>query len=277
MPISGYSPIRDNNAAIAPGNIRTDDPQQQQIVNSVRQIMADLADFQVNGSFTNLTATNATITNLTVGTSLILPGAAAPTPTVEGDTRWDTDDDWLIIGDGAGQKIFKPSVWETINPHTVFSAQTALTFTNLSAYSQLWLRIWGTTNTDNNNVGITTSTNNGVSYDNGASTYNYQYLRGNAAAVATALGTTFSFFLMNVATLGNAANEQFQYDIYFTQFNKTNTGWIKANGLYNDTTGAFNLIDIRGQRIDTTARNAFQIAPSSGNISGSYSLMGIKG
>lgn len=43
MPISAYSAIRDNNADIAPGNIRTNDPNQQMIINSIRQLMADLA------------------------------------------------------------------------------------------------------------------------------------------------------------------------------------------------------------------------------------------
>jgi hypothetical protein len=43
MPISAYDTIRDNNANIAPGNIRSNDQAQQMIVNSIRQLMADLA------------------------------------------------------------------------------------------------------------------------------------------------------------------------------------------------------------------------------------------
>lgn len=44
MPISDYSPIRDENANIVPGNIRSRHPEEQQIINSIRQIMADLVD-----------------------------------------------------------------------------------------------------------------------------------------------------------------------------------------------------------------------------------------
>lgn len=44
MPISAYSPVRDDNALITPGDIRIDDPKYQQIVNAIRQLMADLAD-----------------------------------------------------------------------------------------------------------------------------------------------------------------------------------------------------------------------------------------
>lgn len=43
MPISSYSTDRDTNAGIAPGNIRAKDFSLQQIVNSIRQLMADLA------------------------------------------------------------------------------------------------------------------------------------------------------------------------------------------------------------------------------------------
>lgn len=43
MPISAYSPTRDLNASIPPGNIIAKEFATQQIVNSIRQLMADLA------------------------------------------------------------------------------------------------------------------------------------------------------------------------------------------------------------------------------------------
>lgn len=43
MPLSDYSTDRDTNASIAPGNIRVKDPELQQVVNSIRQLMVDLA------------------------------------------------------------------------------------------------------------------------------------------------------------------------------------------------------------------------------------------
>lgn len=43
MPIADYSSIRDTNASIVPGNIRSSVPGNQQILNSIRQLMADLA------------------------------------------------------------------------------------------------------------------------------------------------------------------------------------------------------------------------------------------
>ncbi|WP_189340524.1 MULTISPECIES: hypothetical protein [unclassified Mesorhizobium] len=40
--------------------------------------------------------------------TLTLKQSAAPTPTAEGDIQWDTDDNVLVVGDGAAQQIFVP-------------------------------------------------------------------------------------------------------------------------------------------------------------------------
>lgn len=68
MPIPAYSPIRDDNALITPGDIRIDDPKYQQIVNAIRQLMADLAGFSLSGSIDDLT-----VDTLTVNTAVSLP------------------------------------------------------------------------------------------------------------------------------------------------------------------------------------------------------------
>lgn len=48
-----------------------------------------------------------TLTNKTLTTpTLTLKQSASPAPTAEGDIQWDTDDNRLVIGDGAGQKTF---------------------------------------------------------------------------------------------------------------------------------------------------------------------------
>lgn len=47
--------------------------------------------------------------NTTIVTpTLTLKQGAAPTPTAEGDIQWDTDEDLIVVGDGAAQKIFVP-------------------------------------------------------------------------------------------------------------------------------------------------------------------------
>lgn len=56
------------------------------------------------GTSSGVTMTTATLTTPT----LTLKQSAAPTPTAEGDTQWDTDDNVLTIGDGAATKLFLP-------------------------------------------------------------------------------------------------------------------------------------------------------------------------
>jgi hypothetical protein len=43
-----------------------------------------------------------------ITSTFILKQSAAPAPTVEGDAQWDTDDDILLIGDGAAARTFVP-------------------------------------------------------------------------------------------------------------------------------------------------------------------------
>lgn len=45
--------------------------------------------------------------------ALVLPQSATPTPTAEGSIAWDTDDNRLAIGDGAGTKLIDPRVMTT--------------------------------------------------------------------------------------------------------------------------------------------------------------------
>jgi len=55
------------------------------------------------------TDTTDTLTNKTLTTPTItLKQGAAPAPTAEGDIQWDTDDNVLVIGDGAATKTFLP-------------------------------------------------------------------------------------------------------------------------------------------------------------------------
>ncbi|MER9159090.1 hypothetical protein [Mesorhizobium sp. M0778] len=62
------------------------------------------------------TNAGATFTTATVTTpTLTLKQGTAPTPTAEGDIQWDTDDDRLIIGDGAAQAVFSKNPATTVD------------------------------------------------------------------------------------------------------------------------------------------------------------------
>ncbi|RWQ41862.1 MAG: hypothetical protein EOS21_11890 [Mesorhizobium sp.] len=49
------------------------------------------------------------------GTTIVLKQSAAPAPTAEGDIQWDTDDDRIVIGDGAAQAVFSKNPATTVD------------------------------------------------------------------------------------------------------------------------------------------------------------------
>lgn len=62
------------------------------------------------GTIAGVTITTSTITQPT----LTLKQSAAPTPTADGDAQWDTDDNFLVVGNGATQTIFRPAMPGTL-------------------------------------------------------------------------------------------------------------------------------------------------------------------
>lgn len=60
-------------------------------------------------------------TTLTPAT-LNLPTSAAPSQTTDGRIVWDSDDNWLTVGDGAATKIFLPTIDATSDPLPVSTA-----------------------------------------------------------------------------------------------------------------------------------------------------------
>lgn len=65
--------------------------------NPTLTVGSDIVDLTTVQSLTNKTLTTPTIT---------LKQSASPTPTAEGDIQWDTDDDRIVVGNGAGQTTF---------------------------------------------------------------------------------------------------------------------------------------------------------------------------
>lgn len=66
----------------------------------------DTTTIDIDSTVATLTGSQ-TLTNKTLTTpTLTLKQGASPTPTAEGDIQWDTDDNRLAIGDGAGTKVF---------------------------------------------------------------------------------------------------------------------------------------------------------------------------
>lgn len=122
MPISAYSQVRDTNAGIVPGNIRSSQADVQQTINSIRQLMADLALFGagLDGGFaapiplvgvTDASNAPSGIVGEVITNSLAAPGAALTTATAANVIAIGlTAGDWDVYGDVSWQTAAATSV-----------------------------------------------------------------------------------------------------------------------------------------------------------------------
>lgn len=82
----------------------------------------------VDGTVVTLTGTQ-TLTNKTLDSPTItLKQSAAPTPTAEGDIQWDTDGNFIVVGNGANQTIFPSTTsTHTLTNKTIVAANNTIT------------------------------------------------------------------------------------------------------------------------------------------------------
>lgn len=71
-------------------------------------VLNQIANFTCDGTHYILEEQGAWTSPTIITPTLTLKNSTNPTPTAEGDTQWDNDDNVLVIGDGAGQQIFLP-------------------------------------------------------------------------------------------------------------------------------------------------------------------------
>ena len=151
------------------------------------------------------------------------------------------------------------------------SGAASWTATNLSAYRKL--RITGTlVPSVNSALGVRTSTNNGTSYDSGASDYITQVL-GIQGAASSASQTTASSLSLTGTSDGSTVSA---ISITITNFNQATTCQMmtQLTGILTGT--PYNELNA-GIRNNTTARNAIQIFPTSGTLTYEITLEGIRG
>lgn len=211
-------------------------------------------------------------------TSLILPGGANIT-TAAGDTA-------LFISEGSGNwrclsyqrasgLATIPGAWEAISKTTISSA-ASWAATGLSAYRQLRITGFARPATDAVNLFLRSSTDNGSSYDSGASDYSWQNVRG-ASTTADAASTATDTGIRLGAAIGNDTNEGVRFTIQIDQFNVAGYMWVSAEIFMLGNAGNTQVLTVGGQRLEATARDAIQLIFSSGNIaSGFVTLEGVR-
>lgn len=180
----------------------------------------------------------------------------------------------------AGQKIRQhptedrpqwESGFETISSGS-FSAATVVDFTNLSAFRQLRLHL-SAFNSEESNVYLRTSTDNGANFAAGTSDYSF-WLMQHSTIFSSDAGEA-SGILLNYNAIGANVSYVARIDIF--DFNITEFMRTLGHVFYSTETPATAILLTNGRTATTTTRNAFRIVPSTGTITGSYLLEGRRG
>lgn len=166
--------------------------------------------------------------------------------------------------------------WELISA-TVLTAAASFVATNLSAFRMLRVEGYFLPSSASGAITITTSSNNGSSYDTGASDYSWQDFTGNATfaqsvsdAADSKIEPTSGFGIAGGADGGMLIS------MFMTEFNKAQNMFSMLDVQVTATGSHYVYID-GGVREQAVARNAFRILPLTGTLTGFLMLEGIRG
>lgn len=174
------------------------------------------------------------------------------------------------VNPGAGQ-------WATIANSTLSSA-ASFTATGLSAYRAIRMSGFFLPATDNVNLLLRSSTNNGSSYDSGASDYLVQSVLKNGATLTGAQGLATSVSLSGATGVGNASDEGIGFKILIESFNKARNLHAFTDAAFVTAGGSLRSNVNEALRLQATARDALTLVFSSGNIaSGEVIVEGLAG
>lgn len=160
--------------------------------------------------------------------------------------------------------------WVRIS-QTIASNDATVEFTDLdSTYSLYQVVITGVQSVnDSTNFLMRTSTNNGVSFDSGATNYAYA-TDGNGSM------SNSSAIQINAGALGNNTNEKSDMMVYIFNPSATTFTNVVIHGVLMNSVTTAQGIDSRGQRRSAADVDAIQFLYNNGNIStGTFTLYGL--
>lgn len=187
---------------------------------------------------------------------------ATPVPVASGGTGANT-------ATAAAQNLLQ--AWQKISDAT-YSSVSAASFTGLSAYRQI--RVTGrlVPATNNVNFGYRVSTNNGSSYDATAGRYAWRYIYAAEGLTGTFETSTDNTRFYLSSSVNSTDGCWFNFHFYdFNQAVTCATSWqfiCRRQATSNAQFGGGG-----GWYTQATARDAFQIAFSSGNIASGHILV----
>lgn len=178
-----------------------------------------------------------------------------------------------IICDGSNFfTVIKPFAWEIIGDFSASTA-TSIDVTNLGAFRKL--RVSGSIQPSAlAALTLRTSSNNGSSYDAGASDYSYQAQNSSGTTVQTAAATSTLIALSSSG--GVDASTPYVFEVIIDDFNKAAIMRVLGRG-FGTQTSTIQLYSVGGQRSQATARNAIRLLMNSGTITGNVTVEGMRG
>jgi len=178
-----------------------------------------------------------------------------------------------IVCDGSNFfTVIKPFTWEAIGDFSA-SAATSIDVTNLGSFRKL--RISGSIQPSAQaTLLLRTSTNNGSSFDAGASDYSYQAQVSTGSTVSTAATTSTSIAL--ASSSGTDASTPYVFDVNIEDFNKALVMRCLGRGIGPQSSAA-SLFSVGALRNQATARNAIRLLMSTGTITGTVTVEGMRG
>lgn len=171
--------------------------------------------------------------------------------------------------------------WELISSATA-SSDSSVDFTGLSSTYFMYKLVIADylPATDATDILFRTSTNNGSSYDSGASDYAWiwRYHAMTAATNSDDVGDNADSSIQIHNNQSNAANEKADYEILIFNPAGTSYTYIKTHGLLTNASGAPFSVEGGGLRLSAADVDAIRVLSSSGNIaSGEFRLYGLRG
>jgi hypothetical protein len=176
------------------------------------------------------------------------------------------------------------SDWVKVSQTTLSATASAVSFTGLSTtYSQYRIALVGVGPTTSD-VGIlvTTSTNNGSSYDTGASDYQWARWDLDTGSATTSSGHSTAAANISVRSAGssNGCGNTETMDGTISVVDPAVSGYthVYFHSVWQMTGGEFLVVKGSGYRASTTVVNAIQLAWESGNFrgTGTVTLYGYK-
>lgn len=224
------------------------------------------------------------------GTNLI-GGTAAP---LDGKyITWDSDsvltnERALTPGDGLAWSYSIPGStytlsgrgWNKIGTQAVASSSATIEFTGLTggtSYVGYCIQFANVAPaTDSAQLIIRTSTDNGSTYDSGASDYAWAGLQVNTAGTVSGTADTADNEIEIGSQHGNAANEDCSGLVYLFNPGQSKYLTVHSHMMFTNTNGGNIYRQIYGKRLSAADVNAIQFRFSSGNIaSGTFDLYGL--